>query len=542
MTSNIGNTLTLVTVIANLILGSLVLLSDPKKRAHISFAIFSFITSAWAFSNFIFWIEPSLFIIKTQYALGAAMIPAAFLWMFPLLEKRLTSVKVLILWVIGTVVVLLPYIDGLVIKGLRVGSEVVPTSTIQGLHINSQVTPILTTGYLFDYYSIFIMVFYAVLIYEIVGGLRKYNDVRKTQLKYILKGSLLFGCTSILVNFILPFFNIVPVAPYDAQSSIFFVAFSAYAILKHKLFDAKIIAAEVLTFVTWIFLLIQLLLAESLREVLLNVVLLVLIIFFGTLLIRSVFVEVEQRKKLEKLTGDLKAANDRLVKLDALKSQFLSFASHQVKTPITIVKGYASLIADGTYGAVSDKIKDVSKRIVETSDRMVSLVNNILDLRKLEDGRMDYKFADLDVVTLVKSVSTELKSIADRRGLELRTSLPDEKLLVKADEEKLRQVIQNLIDNALKYTEKGWIRVSMEKAADQVLVAVSDSGRGISKELLPRLFEQWTRDSKAAKEIQGTGLGLYIAKEIMKAHSGEIWAESPGEGKGSTFNIRLKLS
>ncbi|OGY61211.1 MAG: hypothetical protein A3F99_01300 [Candidatus Colwellbacteria bacterium RIFCSPLOWO2_12_FULL_43_11] len=470
------------------------------------------------------------------------MIPAAFLWMFPLLEKRLTSVKVLILWVIGTVVVLLPYIDGLVIKGLRVGSEVVPTSTIQGLHINSQVTPILTTGYLFDYYSIFIMVFYAVLIYEIVGGLRKYNDVRKTQLKYILIGSLLFGCTSILVNFILPFFNIVPVAPYDAQSSIFFVAFSAYAILKHKLFDAKIIAAEVLTFVTWIFLLIQLLLAESLREVLLNVVLLVLIIFFGTLLIRSVFVEVEQRKKLEKLTGDLKAANDRLVKLDALKSQFLSFASHQVKTPITIVKGYASLIADGTYGAVSDKIKDVSKRIVETSDRMVSLVNNILDLRKLEDGRMDYKFADLDVVTLVKSVSTELKSIADRRGLELRTSLPDEKWLVKADEEKLRQVIQNLIDNALKYTEKGWIRVSMEKAADQVLVAVSDSGRGISKELLPRLFEQWTRDSKAAKEIQGTGLGLYIAKEIMKAHSGEIWAESPGEGKGSTFNIRLKLS
>ncbi len=120
--------------------------------------------------------------------------------------------------------------------------------------------------------------------------------------------------------------------------------------------------------------------------------------------------------------------------------------------------------------------------------------------------------------------------------------MPDEKWLVKADEEKLRQVIQNLIDNALKYTEKGWIRVSMETAADQVLVSVSDSGRGISKELLPRLFEQWTRDSKAAKEIQGTGLGLYIAKEIMKAHSGEIWAESPGEGNGSTFNIRLKLS
>jgi len=524
MTSNIGNTLTLVTVIANLILGSLVLLSDPKKPIHISFAIFSFITSAWVFSNFIFWIEPRLFIIKTQYALGAAMIPVAFLWIFPLLEKRLTSIKVVMLSAIGMIIVLLPYVNGLVIKGLRVSSEVALT---------------LTTGYLFDYYSVFIIGLYVVLIYELISGVRKYDDVRKAQLKLILLGVLLFGGISILVNFILPFFNIVPVAPYDAQSSIFFVAFSAYAILKYRLFDAKIIAAEVLTFVTWIFLLIQLLLAESLREALLNGVLLVLIIFFGALLIRSVFAEVEQRKKLEKLTGDLGAANERLVKLDQLKSQFLSFASHQVKTPITVVKGYASLIADGTYGPVSSKIKEVSLKIVGAADRMVSLVNNLLDLRKIEERKMEFKFSKLNLVNLVGAVLSELYTIAQAKNLTLKANLPKEELFVQADEEKLRQVIQNLIDNAIKYTEKGWVEASVQKEKDSVVFSVSDSGMGISQELLPHLFEQWTRDSKVAKEVQGTGLGLYIAKEIVSAHGGEIWAESRGEGAGSTFYVRL---
>jgi len=470
------------------------------------------------------------------------MIPAAFLWIFPLLEKRLTSIKVLILSAIGIIVVFLPYVNGLVIKGLRVSSEVAPTLTAQGLHISSQITPILTTGYLFDYYSVFMMILYAVLIYEIVGGVKKYDDVRKTQLKYILLGSLLFGGISILVNFVLPFFNIIPVAPYDAQSSIFFVAFSAYAILRHRLFDAKIIAAEVLTFVTWIFLLIQLLLAENLREVLLNGVLLVLIIFFGALLIRSVFVEVEQRKKLEKLTHDLEAANERLIKLDRLKSEFLSFASHQVKTPITVVKGYASLIADGTYGEVSSKVKEISAKIVGASDRMVSLVNNLLDLRKIEEGKMEFKFGKLDLVDLVGAVVGELQSIAEAKNLTLKANLPKEKLLVTADEEKLRQVIQNLIDNAIKYTEKGWVEASVQKEKESVIFSVSDSGMGISQELLPHLFEQWTRDSKATKGIQGTGLGLYIAKEIVSAHGGEIWAESLGSAAGSTFYVRLKLS
>jgi signal transduction histidine kinase len=113
-----------------------------------------------------------------------------------------------------------------------------------------------------------------------------------------------------------------------------------------------------------------------------------------------------------------------------------------------------------------------------------------------------------------------------------------EKIILKADEQKLRQVIQNLIENAIKYTDKGFVKVELKEDKDSVLISVIDSGRGISKELLPNLFKQFSRDS-SVKKIQGTGLGLYIAREIIKDHHGKIWAESEGEGKGAMFCVRM---
>ena len=117
--------------------------------------------------------------------------------------------------------------------------------------------------------------------------------------------------------------------------------------------------------------------------------------------------------------------------------------------------------------------------------------------------------------------------------------------MIKADEVRLRQVIQNLIENAIKYTQKGFVKVNLRLTTDDqqqgVLFSVSDSGMGIKPEVLPELFDQFKR-AKEARLIQGTGLGLYIAREIVKAHKGEIWAESEGEGRGSTFYVRLGIS
>ncbi len=227
---------------------------------------------------------------------------------------------------------------------------------------------------------------------------------------------------------------------------------------------------------------------------------------------------------------------------DRMKTQFLSFASHQVKSPMTVVKDYADLIRDGSYGAIPDKVKETATKIHDSADRLIDLVNDLLDLRKLEEGKIEYNFTQVDVGALLKNTFEELKTLADAKHLEMTLEAPAEPTMVKADESKLRQVFQNLIDNSVKYTESGWIKIKLYAQSSTLKIEISDSGLGIPQDLLSSLFEQFQRGSKEAKKIQGTGLGLYIAKQFVLAHGGTVTAASDGPGKGSTFTVELPKS
>lgn len=145
---------------------------------------------------------------------------------------------------------------------------------------------------------------------------------------------------------------------------------------------------------------------------------------------------------------------------------------------------------------------------------------------------------------VAQNVAEELKTLAEKKGLKFSFLCSVDGARAKIDKQKFRQVIENLVDNAIKYTERGEVGISLDyKKNDKsrVVIAVSDSGMGIPKDLLPHLFQQFARGSGAAKAIHGTGLGLYIAKEIMTAHNGEIRAESAGEGKGSVFRVEIPV-
>ena len=145
----------------------------------------------------------------------------------------------------------------------------------------------------------------------------------------------------------------------------------------------------------------------------------------------------------------------------------------------------------------------------------------------------------MDINDLVKKVSDELKTVATEVGLQLTIEAHNEPIMISGDESKLRQVFQNLIDNSIKYTKKGWINVKIQNESDKVVVTVSDSGIGIKPEVIGKLFTQFQRGSKEAKKIQGTGLGLFIAKQFVEAHKGTITPSSDGEGKGSQFRVEL---
>ena len=170
-------------------------------------------------------------------------------------------------------------------------------------------------------------------------------------------------------------------------------------------------------------------------------------------------------------------------------------------------------------------------------------IEDFLDVSRIELGKMQYEFADFDIREMVNNLVEEFKANYKDQQLELSFESKDAgKIMINADFGKIRQVVSNIIDNAMKYTDKGFVRVflSQNPAGDKVLIAIKDSGRGMDKDDLEKIFHKFARSNEAAKSrTQGSGLGLYVASEMVKAHKGRIWAESEGIGKGSTFFVEL---
>ncbi len=172
-----------------------------------------------------------------------------------------------------------------------------------------------------------------------------------------------------------------------------------------------------------------------------------------------------------------------------------------------------------------------------SANDLVELINSLLDLRKVEEGKMEYQFVKTDVVPLITGIVEQLKVTAFEKKLELSFAPALSQAFTNADAQKLKQVFQNLIDNAIKYTPTGFVKVSLEQKENGYEFCVTDSGLGMPASLLPQLFEEFIRDVRVKQQIRGTGLGLYIARKIIEAHGGRIWAKSQGEGKGSQFCV-----
>jgi signal transduction histidine kinase len=245
-----------------------------------------------------------------------------------------------------------------------------------------------------------------------------------------------------------------------------------------------------------------------------------------------------------KVTNEkLEEANDRLKQVDQLKSEFLSVASHQLRAPITAIKGYIANVLEDSYGVVPEYLKEPLGVVQESTRVMTSSIEDYLDVSRIEQGRMKYEFGPVDVSKLVRTATEELKPLAAKKGITLSfTEAPE--ITVEADFGKTKQIFTNLIDNAIKYTEQGSVTVSIEKdeAKGVVRFMTSDTGIGIPADEINKLFEKFTRARDANKvNTTGTGLGLYVAKSLVEGQNGTIHIESDGVGKGSRFIVELPL-
>ena len=246
----------------------------------------------------------------------------------------------------------------------------------------------------------------------------------------------------------------------------------------------------------------------------------------------------EEKENLKKANKELGEAKEKLEALNHFKTHLLSLTSHQVKTPLGIIRGYATLLREGFYGEATDQQKEILSKIEFATEDVINLVDNLIDLRKVEEGRIQYQMDHCDFAQLARQAAQEMGHMAMGKGLNLSFMDPGHRVMVYGDEQKLRHVVQNLVDNAIKYTEKGSIAVKVEEKGNEVLLSVADSGFGIPHKVIPLLFEEFVRDERL-KKIRGSGMGLHIAKIFIEEHHGKIWAESGGAGKGSTFYVSL---
>lgn len=247
----------------------------------------------------------------------------------------------------------------------------------------------------------------------------------------------------------------------------------------------------------------------------------------------------QTNEELQKLNKELEEDKAKLDDLNHFKTHLLALTSHQMKTPLGIIRGYTALLRDGFYGEMDGRAKEIVAKIEFAAEDLVNLVNNVIDLRKVEEGRIEYQMENIDFVKVARQAAEELGHMATSKGLNLAFEGPDKEIIIYGDGQKLRHVIQNLIDNAVKYTEKGFVRVKVEEKDGNVVLSVTDSGIGIPANVQPFLFEEFIRDERVKRDIRGSGLGLHVAKIFVEAHKGKVWVESEGEGKGSTFFVSI---
>ena len=248
------------------------------------------------------------------------------------------------------------------------------------------------------------------------------------------------------------------------------------------------------------------------------------------------------QQEISQATHSLRLANENLRSVDKAKDEFLSIASHQLRTPLATIEGYLSVLTHGDVGEVAPRQQEILHSASAATTRMSALVTELLDISMLTAGRFVVRLEPADLVALIETEVKDLTGIAATKGLELRFQRPESPLpLIPLDASKIQQIVTNLIDNAIYYTPSGTVTVSVRALAGNARFTVTDTGIGVPQAEQGKLFSKFFRAGNARQiRPDGTGLGLFLAKQIIQAHKGTLIFKSI-EGQGSTFGFEIPI-
>lgn len=251
-----------------------------------------------------------------------------------------------------------------------------------------------------------------------------------------------------------------------------------------------------------------------------------------------------QKEKVEKSYELEKHAHDELKQLDEAKTQFMLITQHHLRTPLSVNMGFLDLLLNNHYGNLSAKIKGVVSEVQDSTLKEIKVVNELLDVSSYQLGKkIMHLEPGVDIGALLEETLKDLRIEAKKKGIYLKLEKEGSIPKIPADKTRLKLALINVIDNCVKYTKEGGIIVTLKTENNKLLILVKDTGMGIPKELIPNLFNQTFRRSEQAQKVfaVGKGVGLFLSSKIVEGHKGKIWAESEGEGKGSTFHIELPM-
>lgn len=535
------NFLILLSGIASLWLGIVIYRSDPTARANRLYSV-----------NVLFvllWIAAMVFyrsagsgarnIATTLLYLVPILIPSTllhFTYLFPV-SVQLQRWKLYLIYILSGLLAVL-----LLIPGAIFIDTVIPAAGER----------IILWGPLYFLYAAYFMGVFSYAFWRLSHNYFRGAKPVQRQALAMLVGYNIGANVALVTNVILPWFGNFQFNWVGQLMALFMVAGVAYAMTMHHMFNVKLVATEAFAVATAFTLLFNIFIPSPVIFTIAKVIIFFAVSYTGYLLVRSVLTEIRQKEELTKLSHALEDANEQLKRLDETKSEFVSIASHQLRTPLTVIKGYISMILEGSFGSVPEKYQSPLEKVYESGERLIELVENLLSVSRIESGRMKYNTAPTQLTDLAASVVDELTGAAKKKSLALKfiqsaVSPP----VLNLDAEKIRQVMMNLVDNAIKYSKRGSVVVSVH-AEDQrtnrrlmkpsVVFSVQDTGNGVRPEDQPRLFQKFIRgQGSALVHTEGTGLGLYVGRMMVEAHNGVIWVESKGEGFGSTFAFAIPI-
>ncbi len=569
MNINSINNLLLIIFILILLLSFYVWKAKPKNKLNISFAVFCIVTGLWIFFNYLWGIfQTSELILTLTYIISPFIVISMFVWVNFLYHDKISNILKSSISVMSGFGILLSFIS------FNPHYPLINAVQNRFEFKTGPIFPIFTI-----YFSIVVIGFLFYYFYKLKSATKEL----KKSLVVMTIGIFLSLLIGAAVSFVLPMIGFVNLAILDAPSAIFFVSFSAYAILKMQLFDLKMILTEILTYFVLIVSFIILFFIKEDVNIIVKIILMLVFVYGGYQLVKSVDSEVKQKEKLQELSTQLAQANSHLKDLDKMKTEFVSLASHELLTPVSAIEGYLSMMLDEHLVKLEDpKAVQYMDRVYRSAKRLARLIADMLNISRIEEGRLLVEKKEVSLTELINQVLDELKFKAEehKQKIVFENSGTDTSMTY-ADPDKVKEILVNIIGNSIKYTmNPGTITVSVEKVPTKVLtdewskleavilastvddqesihavadehmkqilgdqqylIKVKDQGIGIPKEELPKLFKKFHRVGDfSTAESQGTGLGLYITRALVELHHGRVWPDSEGQGKGSTFTFSL---